>query len=755
MKCLLRLLSSSLLLFLPFCVQASEPDVYAGVATSFSGKSSPGVLYEWSFPGNKKMTGPEVQYTFTDSGQFEVTLKVTKGKQTNQVTKLLTVGRNNFPVGKIQANKTAGMVKEPFQFFADYTDGDKDPLKYQWIIEAAFTKKKETLSGANAESLTHQFAAPGRYRVILKVADGKISKMDKNPAESSIYVNVVEAKDKTPAKPANRPPVAKIYHVSPKSGTTKTAFRVYANGTDPDGDRLNYHWVLSDGAEYDQKNIAHRFEAAGSYDIEVQVSDGTVSTSDVTTINVIEEVLETVAIPGDEEEGPMHSSGGFNEVILVDQLLAYRAQIEGFIQAGLPPTQKRMALEDQQVVDEILRPFGVSAARKQLATSDNLNLALAGQQVELLKQAKQAELATTTYSTAKISLENYLLNIEKLLQLFARDNPPLSAATVQISAPQPSMDEMGDQLETIKDQKQDELREAQEAGDLDAMAELEDELREIDTQLAEVEENENKNLDLKKNQLANEKDNLEAKKEELVAKGAPPEEIEKVEEVIEAAKKDLEMLENKIQERRELCENPLSVNPNFLKKQLDQQLIIRKNQIKKSEDYYERTKLENEFRQIQAQIDGLFTANLLTDSCFDSSEINSVILKRILDQIKADKLALIETSDDPRVRKRLEGEVTRLDEQISRLQQIMEFVQIDFEANVHTTIFLYGILEQKGEAPVLFEWDLGDGRIKTAQNVSFRYPDPGLYQITISASDGLTEIGDTIIMKIVEGGTSE
>ncbi|MDQ3281622.1 MAG: PKD domain-containing protein, partial [Acidobacteriota bacterium] len=64
----------------------------AGQAVTFTASGSTGGgIYKWSFPGNVRMTGPVVTFTFPAAGSFEVELEIEHGTITSEITKVVTV----------------------------------------------------------------------------------------------------------------------------------------------------------------------------------------------------------------------------------------------------------------------------------------------------------------------------------------------------------------------------------------------------------------------------------------------------------------------------------------------------------------------------------------------------------------------------------------------------------------------------------------------------------------------------------------
>lgn len=65
-----------------------------------------------------------------------------------------------------------------------------------------------------------------------------------------------------------------------------------------------------------------------------------------------------------------------------------------------------------------------------------------------------------------------------------------------------------------------------------------------------------------------------------------------------------------------------------------------------------------------------------------------------------------------------------------------------------STLFLQAKAPENVLAPLSFEWDLGNGQKVWGQNIEIQYPSPGFYLLTLTISDGLTPVQDSIIIQV-------
>ena len=97
----------------------------------------------------------------------------------------------------------------------------------------------------------------------------------------------------------NQVPVA-VASANPTAGLPPLAVAFSSAGSfDPDGEPLSFDWDFGDGATSTAPNPMHTYQAAGSYDVTLVVSDGVDSSSDQLTITVGNVPIPTILTPAD------------------------------------------------------------------------------------------------------------------------------------------------------------------------------------------------------------------------------------------------------------------------------------------------------------------------------------------------------------------------------------------------------------------------------------------------------------------------
>lgn len=112
------------------------------------------------------------------------------------------------------------------------------------------------------------------------------------------------------------------------------------------------------------------------------------------------------------------------------------------------------------------------------------------------------------------------------------------------------------------------------------------------------------------------------------------------------------------------------------------------------------------------------------------------------------KLDELENETDPVRRQELERENNELLVRIRTANP--EFVDgvTTIEGTTATTFFLYGDIDFETDRPIWIEWNTGDGRVFGGQDVSWKYPKVGNYEVVMTVSDGTASVNKTLTIKV-------
>ncbi|WP_289063697.1 PKD domain-containing protein [uncultured Zobellia sp.] len=231
----------------------------APLKVSFSGIDSLDdkaiVSYKWNFEDGQTGNTAEIEHTFDKAGSYEVTL-VTKDEEGISASDVIMITveeskGNTAPVAKLSASKTSGTLPLTVNFTGSGSTDDTGVTAYSWDFKDGNSSDKSDPS--------HTFESAGSYEVELTVTDAEGLK---NKETVSI---TVESKE-------NGAPVAKL-SASKTSGILPLTVNFTGSGSTDDTGVTAYSWDFKDGNSSDKSDPSHTFDSAGSYEVELTVTD--------------------------------------------------------------------------------------------------------------------------------------------------------------------------------------------------------------------------------------------------------------------------------------------------------------------------------------------------------------------------------------------------------------------------------------------------------------------------------------------------
>ena len=224
--------------------------------------------YRWNFgDGSPVSTVPNPSYTYTAGGTFTATLTVTDdgGRTANAAVVVTVTPPDNLPpVSNITVSGLSGKV--PFSVNVNGStsvDPDGSIASYEWNFGDGTI--------ATTQAASHTYLVTGTYVLSLKVTDNNGA-----VATDSTIITVVDNLAPTAAAVA-----------APTSGKAPLAVSFDGSAsTDEDGNVVDWAWNFDDGATGSGEVAIHVFNAVGTYDVELTVTDddGAIDTTTVTVV---------------------------------------------------------------------------------------------------------------------------------------------------------------------------------------------------------------------------------------------------------------------------------------------------------------------------------------------------------------------------------------------------------------------------------------------------------------------------------------
>lgn len=228
----------------------NEPLEFDGSVSS--GEGSNIVEYSWDFGDGNTQKGKKIEHTYTEAGNYIVTLEIFTDSGTecdnSLFRELITINASpNADAG----NDVVASVNEVISFDGgNSSDPDGVVKKYTWYFGDGNSNEGVLVD--------YQYAAPGNYSVILEVEDN--TALSNNMDKDTLVVFV------------NSQPIAVIS--SPDVVCAAENFNLDASKSrDGDNNVVNYKWIFPDGNSKQGEKIEHNFKYAGNYSVRLEVTD--------------------------------------------------------------------------------------------------------------------------------------------------------------------------------------------------------------------------------------------------------------------------------------------------------------------------------------------------------------------------------------------------------------------------------------------------------------------------------------------------
>ncbi|MEJ2395262.1 MAG: PKD domain-containing protein [Candidatus Thiodiazotropha sp.] len=251
------------------------------------------VSYAWDFGDGASGSGVMVSHTYTATGTYNVTLIVTDdaGDSTTDTAEV-TIGAGNQPPVADAKGPYTTVVGGTVQFDGSgSSDADGSIVSYDWSFGDGTT-------GSGVKP-THSYDSKGTYNVTLTVTD------DGNAVDSVMASVSVDPANQAPTADPAGPYIAKAGE--------KLVFDA-TGSEDADGSISSYAWSFGDGSTGSGANPSHTYNAAGTYNVTLKVTDnGGLTGTGMTTANIGEvDKLAPVAVVNGPYSGTVDMALSFS-----------------------------------------------------------------------------------------------------------------------------------------------------------------------------------------------------------------------------------------------------------------------------------------------------------------------------------------------------------------------------------------------------------------------------------------------------------
>lgn len=248
-----------------------------GVDVRFMDRSSDpegkALEYLWNFGDGVTSTAMNPLNAFDSSGTKSVSLTVTDDEGASDViTREIMVYPNVRPTADFSFSPEGGTINDVFYFVDESVDEDGSVVSWSWDFGDGDTSSRREPD--------HRFSDSGVHHVTLTVEDD-----DGNQDSISKPVMVV-----------NLPPMAG-FQASTTSAQVGDEIRFTDGSSDPEGKSLQYDWDFGDGSSSGERSPVHEFGEAGTFTVELTVTDSE-GASDSVSVSVRVEEATRRGIPG-------------------------------------------------------------------------------------------------------------------------------------------------------------------------------------------------------------------------------------------------------------------------------------------------------------------------------------------------------------------------------------------------------------------------------------------------------------------------
>ncbi len=240
--------------FSPANPQAGQPVTFTATGNTGGG------VFKWKFPGDVRVFGSTVAFTFPANGAFEVEVEVEHGTVIAEITKIVLVGGGSNPTnpgtGTGALNFTFSPANpQPGQEVTFTATGNTGGGVYKWKFPGDVRKL--------GSPVTFTFASAGSYQVEVEIEHGTIN--------AEVQKTVTVGSGGNTGNPGTGEPLN--FTFSPSSPAAGQVVTFTASGDTGGG---TYKWKFPGDVRKFGQVVTFTFASAGSYEVELEIEHGTI-----------------------------------------------------------------------------------------------------------------------------------------------------------------------------------------------------------------------------------------------------------------------------------------------------------------------------------------------------------------------------------------------------------------------------------------------------------------------------------------------
>jgi len=150
-----------------------------------------GLTYKWNFYDEVTLNGKIIEYSFSKSGIYSITLTVSDGKggKDSDSVNIEIITANYAPDDPVVTGPTKGKININYTFTAIAIDKNDDNISYNFDWNDSKTTKTDFIPNGTKTIQNHSWISSGKYIIKINATDNKTNS---DTVEFTIFINVKE-----------------------------------------------------------------------------------------------------------------------------------------------------------------------------------------------------------------------------------------------------------------------------------------------------------------------------------------------------------------------------------------------------------------------------------------------------------------------------------------------------------------------------------------------------------------------------------